>query len=155
MTPWRKPKRNSYLLEFITEILSDFAAALVEYQAIKTAERGKMPINSKQKGARFERQVAGMFKDFGYPAFRTAQYEGKTGDCADVEGVPYIHIEAKHQEKMKLYDWIAQAVRDSKKKGKKPVVIHKANNKDVLVTMRFEDWIELYTEWEAGHDIHS
>lgn len=153
MTPWRKPKRNSYLLEFITEILSDFAAALVEYQAIKTAERGKMPINSKQKGARFERQVAGMFKDFGYPAFRTAQYEGKTGDCADVEGVPYIHIEAKHQEKMKLYDWIAQAVRDSQKKGKKPVVIHKANNKDVLVTMRFEDWIELYTEWEAGHEI--
>lgn len=153
MTPWQKPKRNSYLLEFITEILSDFAAALVEYQAIKTAERGKMPINSKQKGARFERQVAGMFKDFGYPAFRTAQYEGKTGDCADVEGVPYIHIEAKHQEKMKLYDWIAQAVRDSQKKGKKPVVIHKANNKDVLVTMRFEDWIELYTEWEAGHEI--
>lgn len=150
MTPWRKPKRNSYLLEFITEILSDFAAALVEYQAIKTAERGKMPINSKQKGARFERQVAGMFKDFGYNAFRTAQYEGKTGDCADVEGVPYIHIEAKHQEKMKLYDWIAQAVRDSQKKGKKPVVIHKANNKDVLVTMRFEDWIDLYREWEAG-----
>ena len=152
MTPWRKPKRNSYLLEFITEILSDFAAALVEYQAIKTAERGKMPINSKQKGARFERQVAGMFKDFGYPAFRTAQYEGKTGDCADVEGVPYIHLECKHQQKMHLYDWIAQAVRDSQKRGNKPVVIHKQNHKEVLVTMRFDDWIDLYREWEAGHD---
>lgn len=112
-----------------------------------------MPINSKQKGARFERAVAAMFRDYGYKAFRTAQYEGKTGDCADVEGVPYIHLECKHQQKMHLYDWIAQAVRDSQKKGKKPVVIHKANNKDVLVTMRFEDWIELYTEWEAGHEI--
>ena len=155
MTPWRKPKRNSYLLEFITEILSDFAAALVEYQAIKTAERGKMPINSKQKGARFERQVAGMFKDYGYKAFRTAQYEGKTGDCADVEGVPYIHLECKHQEKMKLYDWIAQAVRDSQKKKRIPVVIHKQNNKEVLVTMRWSDFIDFFREWEAGHDIHS
>lgn len=155
MTPWRKPKRNSYLLEFITEILSDFAAALVEYQAIKTAERGKMPINSKDKGKRFELTVAHLFQDYGYKAFRTAQYEGKTGDCADVEGVPYIHIEAKAQEKMHLYDWIAQAVRDSQKRGNKPVVIHKQNHKEVLVTMRFEDWIDLYREWEAGHDIHS
>lgn len=151
--PWETTKETSYQLLDLSQNLSDFAAALVEYQATKTAERGKMPINSKQKGARFERAVAAMFRDYGYNAFRTAQYEGKTGDCADVEGVPYIHIEAKHQEKMKLYDWIAQAVRDSQKKGKKPVVIHKANNKDVLVTMRFEDWIELYTEWEAGHEI--
>jgi hypothetical protein len=50
---------------------------------------------------------------------------------------------------------MAQAIRDSKanKEQKKPVVIHKANNKPVLVTMLWEDWIELYKEWEAGHDI--
>lgn len=108
---------------------------------------GKM---QRDKGASFERQVAGMFKDYGYNAFRTAQYEGKTGDCADVEGVPHIHIECKAVEKMRLYDWIAQAKRDSKKKGNKPVVIHKQNYKDILVTMRFEDWIELYKEWEVG-----
>lgn len=135
------------------KILSDFAnAALLEYQAGKAAERGKMPINSKDKGARFERQVAGMFKDFGYNAFRTAQYEGKTGDCADVEGVPFLHIECKHQEKMKLYDWIAQAVRDSQKRKRIPVVIHKQNNKEVLVTMRWADFIDFFREWEAGHE---
>lgn len=111
-----------------------------------------MPINSKAKGARFERSVAAMFKEYGYNAFRTAQYEGKTGQCADVEGVPYLHIEAKHQEKMHLYDWMEQAVRDSKKKGNVPVVIHKANNKEVLVTMRWCDFIEFYSEWEAGHE---
>ena len=114
-----------------------------------------MPINSKDKGARFERQVAGMFKDFGYNAFRTAQYEGKTGDCADVEGVPFLHIECKHQEKMKLYDWIAQAVRDSQKKKRIPVVIHKQNNKEVLVTMRWVDFIDFFREWEAGHEIQN
>lgn len=109
---------------------------------------GKM---QRDKGARFERTVAGLFKDYGYNTFRTAQYEGKSGDCADVEGAPGIHIECKHCERMTLYDWVAQAVRDSQKKGNKPVVIHKANNKDILVTMRFDDWIDLYREWEAGN----
>lgn len=110
---------------------------------------GKM---QRDKGARFERLVAGLFKDYGYNAFRTAQYCGKTGECADVEGVPYIHLECKHAERMELYKWIAQAVRDSnaEKKNNKPVVIHKANNKDILVTMRFDDWIDFYREWEAG-----
>lgn len=150
--PPERAKETSYLLIYHRKPIRLCEAASSEYQADGAAERGKMPINSKDKGARFERQVAGMFKDYGYEAFRTAQYEGKTGDCADVEGVPYIHIEAKHQEKMKLYDWIAQAVRDSQKKGNKPVVIHKQNNKEVLVTMRFSDWIDLYREWEVGHE---
>lgn len=114
-----------------------------------------MPINSRQKGARFERECASKFKAWGYAAFRTAQFCGKTGECADVEGVPYIHIECKHAERMELYKWMAQAIRDSNasKEKKPPVVIHKANNKPVLVTMLWEDWIELYKEWEAGHDI--
>ena len=114
-----------------------------------------MPINSREKGKRFERAVAAMFRDWGYPAFRTAQFSGKTGECADVEGVPYIHIEAKNCNRMELYKWMAQAIRDSNanKEKKPPVVIHKANNKPVLVTMLWEDWIELYKEWEAGHEI--
>jgi hypothetical protein len=44
-----------------------------------------------------------------------------------------------------------QAVDDAQINGRRPVVIHKQNNKDVLVTMRFTDWIELYREWEAGY----
>ena len=110
---------------------------------------GKM---QRDKGARFERMVAGLFKDWGYQTFRTAQYCGKSGDAADVEGAPGLHIECKHCERMTLYDWMAQAVRDTKaeKKNNKPVVIHKANNKPILVTMLLDDWMELYREWEAG-----
>lgn len=60
-----------------------------------------MPVNSKQKGARFERYLASIFRDFGYnKARRTAQYCGNTGDASDVVGLPYIHVEAKHQEQM-------------------------------------------------------
>ncbi len=112
---------------------------------------GKM---QRDKGAGFERQVAGMFRDWGYKAFRTAQHMGKTGNAADVDGVPGLHIECKAVEKMRLYEWIAQADRDNKasKKDAIPVVIHKANYKPVLVTMHIEDFIEMYKEWEAGND---
>lgn len=108
-----------------------------------------MAINSKQKGARFERLLASKFREHGYEARRTAQYCGKTGDAADVIGLPHIHAEAKHQERMQLYEWMAQAVRDAKD-GNLPAVFHKKNNADILVTMRLEDWFELYREWEAG-----
>ncbi len=111
-----------------------------------------MAVNSKQKGARFERLLASRFREYGYEARRTAQYCGNTGDASDVVGLPGIHIEAKHQERMQLYDWMAQAKRDSAGSGKLPVVFHKKNNADILVTMTFDDWMNLYREWEAGFD---
>lgn len=107
-------------------------------------------INSKQKGARFERSLASKFKEYGYEARRTAQYCGNTGDASDVVGLPGIHIEAKHQERMQLYDWMDQAKRDSEGTENMPVVFHKKNNAEILVTMRFEDWMELYKEYDAA-----
>lgn len=111
-----------------------------------------MAVNSKQKGARFERLLASRFRDYGYDARRTAQYCGNTGDASDVVGLPGIHIEAKHQERMQLYEWMAQAQRDAMANGGDvfPVVFHKKNNADILVTMTFDDWMNLYREWEAG-----
>ena len=110
-------------------------------------------INSKQKGARFERLLASKFRDYGYDeSRRTAQYCGNTGDASDVVGLPLIHVEAKHQEKMQLYDWISQAKRDAEAggEGKLPVVFHKKNNAEILVTMEFETFMHIYREFEAG-----
>lgn len=115
-----------------------------------------MAINSKQKGARFERLLASRFRDEGYDdARRTAQYCGNTGDASDVVGLPGIHVEAKHAEQMRLYDWIAQAKRDAEAGGGKalPAVFHKKNHAEILVTMTLPDWFCLYREWEAGFDL--
>ena len=111
-----------------------------------------MPVNSKAKGARYERELASKFREQGYDARRTAQYCGNTGDASDVVGLPGIHVEAKHQERMSLYEWIAQAVRDAEAggKGNLPAVFHRKNNAETLVTMRLDDWFRLYREWEAG-----
>ena len=114
-----------------------------------------MAVNSKQKGARFERLLASKFREYGYSeARRTAQYCGNTGDASDVVGLPFIHVEAKHQEKMQLYDWMDQAKRDAAAgdEGRLPVVFHKKNNHNILVTMELDDFMQIYREYEAGMD---
>lgn len=110
---------------------------------------GKM---SRDKGKRGELYVSHLLQEHGYETTRSAQHCGKTGQAADVIGLPYIHIECKFCERMTLYPWMDQAVRDSEANGKGdiPTVFHKANRKDLLVTMRFDDWIELYRRYE--HD---
>lgn len=108
-----------------------------------------MAVNSKAKGARFERALASKFREYGYSdARRTAQYCGNTGDASDVVGLDGIHIEAKHQERMQLYDWMAQAKRDAVGTGNLPTVFHKKNNAPILVTMELDDWMKLYQAFE-------
>lgn len=107
--------------------------------------------NSKQKGARFERALARIFREHGYEARRSAQYCGNTGQAADVVGLPGIHVEAKHQEQMRLYDWMAQAKHDAG--GEKlPAVFHKRNNYPILVTMEVQDWLKLYREYNLNQE---
>ena len=112
-----------------------------------------MAVNSKQKGARFERLLASKFRDYGYSeSRRTAQYCGNTGDASDVVGLPGLHVEAKHQETMRLYDWIDQAKRDAAagSEGRLPAVFHKKNNAEILVTMTLDDFMTIYSEFAAG-----
>ena len=106
--------------------------------------------NSRAKGARGERELAKKLREYGYASRRGQQYSGNNGD-ADVVGLPGIHIECKRVERLNLDMAMSQAIGDAKE-GKFPTVFHRKNNEPWLVTMRFEDWIEIYREWEAGHD---
>lgn len=115
-----------------------------------------MAVNSKQKGARFERTLASIFRDYGYTdARRTAQYCGNTGQAADVVGLPGIWIEAKHCEQMRLYEWVDQAKRDAEASGelKLPVVFHKKNNHEILASMPLYVFVELYREYESSIEL--
>ena len=95
-----------------------------------------MSVNSKDKGARFERKLASIFRSYGFKdCRRSAQYCGNTGDAADVVNLPLIHVEAKHCEAMRLYDWMAQAKRDAEAGGKGYL----------------DDWMTVYREFCAGN----
>ena len=101
-----------------------------------------MSINSRSKGAKGERELAKILREYGYPCRRGQQYSGANGD-ADVVGLPNIHIEVKRRERLEIYPAIAQAVRDAKN-DEKPAVFHRKNECEWLVTMRLEDWMKLY-----------
>ena len=106
--------------------------------------------NSRQKGARGERELANVLKGHGFDTRRGQQYSGASGD-ADVVGLDGVHIECKRVEKLNLYDAMAQSKRDARA-GEKPVVMHRKNDAEWLVTMTLDDWIELFSEWREGNN---
>ena len=109
-----------------------------------------MAVNSRRKGADFERKLAGMLRDYGYDCRRGQQYCGANGD-ADVIGLPGIHIEAKAVERLNLYDAMSQSKHDAKS-GEIPVVVHKKKYCDVLVTMELDSFMKLYQEYGGELD---
>lgn len=100
--------------------------------------------NSRAKGARGERALASKLREHGFDARRGQQYSGANGD-ADVVGLPGIHIECKWVERLNIYDAMTQSKHDARQ-GEIPVVIHKKNNCEWLVTMSLDDWVGLYKE---------
>lgn len=107
-----------------------------------------MAVNSRRKGAEFERKLAGIFRGYGYDSRRGQQYCGANGD-ADVVGLHGIHIEAKAAEKLNLYDAMEQSKRDAKPL-EIPVVVHKRNRKNILVTMELSDFMIMYKQFKGG-----
>lgn len=120
---------------------------LYQYLVTKLKKTNAAKINSKQKGSRGEREVANMLKEYGYDCRRGQQYNGLDGE--DVVGLSGIHIEVKRVEGLQLYNAIDQAKRDANN-DKFPCVFHKRNNHEWVVIMLFDNWIELYREWDAG-----
>lgn len=107
-----------------------------------------MTINSKQKGAKGERELAHKLKEYGYDAKRSVQYNGKDGQ-ADVVGLPHIHCEIKRVERLNIYDAIDQAKRDAKN-GDSPTVFHRKNRCNWLVTMELDEFMKIYRVYEEA-----
>ena len=100
-------------------------------------------MNSRDKGKRGERELASKLQEYGYDAHRSVQYCGANGD-ADLYGLPNIHIECKRAERLNIEDAMAQSERDASAVGDIPTVFHRKNGHKWLVTMRMEDWMEMY-----------
>lgn len=103
---------------------------------------------SREKGKAGERELSHVLTQHGYPSRRGQQYCGGDGS-PDVIGLEGIHIECKRVERLNLQEAMDQSRRDAKD-GEIPAVFHRKNYCDWMVTMRLDDWIQLYREWEAG-----
>ena len=100
-----------------------------------------MKINSRNKGARGERELSSKLNEYGYDCRRSVQYCGANGD-ADVIGLNGIHIECKRVEALSLYKALSQAKSDAKN-GDMPVIMHRKNNCEWVVIQPLETWIEM------------
>ena len=110
-------------------------------------------MNSREKGAKGERELSNILKSAGYTARRGQQYCGSNGD-ADVIGIPGVHIECKRVERLNIHEAMKQAVNDARE-GETPVVMHRRNRTEWLATMRLEDWLRDRRELDALRRIHT
>lgn len=104
-------------------------------------------MNSKRKGNRGELELLHILQAHGIEAQRNQQgrapgelmpkggYENPDVQ-ANYHGIP-AHIEVKRVQRLNLYAAMAQAVRDAG--HRLPVVAHRTNNHEWLVTIRLKD----------------
>jgi len=102
-----------------------------------------MPINSRQKGARAERQFRDLLRAEGYlNARRGQQFSGGPASpdvvCPELE---FVHWEIKSVERLNIEDAMDQARRECGRKV--PVVAHKRSFRPWLITMRAEFFFRL------------
>lgn len=112
-----------------------------------------MATNSKQKGKAGELELSRTLNQYGYKTRRSVQYNGKTEEGQpDLVGLPGIHVECKRTEKLKLYDAVDQAKRDSiaTEGNGLPAVFHRKNNCEWVVIMPLKDWMQIYSEYQSG-----
>ena len=109
-----------------------------------------MPINSRDKGARYERHLAHRLREYGYEAERGQQHSGGK-DSPDVKhNMVGIHIEAKNVEHLNIWNALEQSKRDAGK-DEIPIVIFTRNRAKDYVAMPFEDFMKLYKAYEKAN----
>ena len=103
-------------------------------------------INSNKKGKAGEREVANIFKDYGFiEARRSQQYAGINND-ADVVGLPNMHVEVKRVERLNIHHAVEQSHED-KCEDELGMVVHRKNHTPWLVTMTLDEWMEIYKRY--------
>ena len=112
----------------------------------KKRKQGKA---SREKGARFERELAKLFNEYGFNTHR-GYVQFKQSDVIGLEG---IHIEAKAVERLNLWAALQQATEEAKKrKDGMPTVFWKRNRKGIMVCMSFDDFMTLYKIARGKYD---
>ena len=103
-------------------------------------------INSKQKGKVGELEFSNLCKEHGFKKVRRSQQYAGINNDADVVGLPGMHIEVKRVERLNISKAVKQAIRD-KADDEIPIVAHRKNREDWLITMTADDWFKLYKKY--------
>lgn len=87
-----------------------------------------------------------MIREYGFEAERGCQHAGGR-DSPDVKtNMKGLHIEAKHVERLNMWDALEQSKRDAGE-NEVPVVMFKRNRTGVYVAMPFGSFMDFYKAW--------
>jgi hypothetical protein len=109
-----------------------------------------MPASSRRKGIADEREVADRWELAG-AAVRGL--EGQGDHLVICTNGLTIHSEVKRAERLKIPEWWKQTAREAPQ-GTLPVLHHRQNRGEWLVTMRLDDLAALVTADVAGIVLH-
>lgn len=102
--------------------------------------------SERDKGKLGEREAAKLFSElFGVEMRRSQQFCGRSEESDDIIGCPGVSVEVKRRNKVNLSSAIEQAVIDAAD-GNTAIVLHRADRKPWLVSLRLEDLPELVTK---------
>lgn len=103
-----------------------------------------MSTKSKQKGKRGEIEAAKIMTEL---TNATWQREGNFGEDIICDKDTFLHVEVKRRERLNIHAAMDQSQRYSDKNGDTlPIVLHRKNNHDWLVTVKFNDLEEFARE---------
>lgn len=100
-------------------------------------------VNGKAKGKLGELEFAALLRRFGFEARRGQQFCGANGDADVLSSLQGVHFEVKRVERLNLRLAFDQAARDAKAKGDMPIVAHRGNREEWMVSMKAEDWLNM------------
>lgn len=103
----------------------------------------------KHKGARLERKIAKVLRSSGLDkkAKRSFQSGATWFWKSDIYTSLNFSIEAKNQERLRIWDWWQQT-RSQRKAYSPPVLMFTSNHRPILVAMDLDDWVNLVKERE-------
>ena len=104
----------------------------------------------KQKGNRLEYFIRDRFRKFVDPNCKRQLMSGadawNKGDIRFSKKIPYnLMIEAKNQERYNFWKWWDQS-KEQASEFDTPVLVFTKNHKDVIVALKFEDFMDMYEE---------
>ena len=105
---------------------------------------------SRDKGKRFEREIASVFRErFGH-SYRGAPLQA-SGGCImpDVVTPLPIHIECSHGKAVSAHGKLEQAIRDARA-GMVPIAITRRDRGETIASLRLEDLLDILEEWQCG-----
>lgn len=108
---------------------------------IRQTDATKRGRASRNKGANAERELANLLKNRGLDVRRGYVFQNEI----DIVGLKNIHPEVKRVEKLNIEKAMEQAIVEAVKRGDGvPTVFHRRDRGEWLVTMRLDEWVDLY-----------